>query len=118
MAAVPRHGSATRKRPASASRTTSDSIAGAGERAGARLDRDAAEAADQKADRGTGGRRGARVVAILLLKEAGLGLCAIRSLAASTDRATRHALLRPAADELRSPIAAARAALDLMSADP
>ncbi|MEU5627236.1 MULTISPECIES: hypothetical protein [Streptomyces] len=51
---------------------------------------------------------------ILLPKEAGLGLNTIRSLTAGADRATRHAILCPAAEELRSPIAAARASLELI----
>ncbi|MFE7433471.1 hypothetical protein ACIPH4_26435 [Streptomyces tendae] len=50
----------------------------------------------------------------LLLKEAGLGLNTIRSLTTSADRATRHAILSPAAEELRSTIAAARASLQLI----
>ncbi|WP_282083749.1 MerR family transcriptional regulator [Streptomyces tendae] len=70
--------------------------------------------------RDAGGRRryGAddltRVATILLLKEAGLSLTTIRSLTNSADRATRHALLRPAAEELRSTIAAAQASLELI----
>ncbi|MFG3133909.1 hypothetical protein [Streptomyces tendae] len=51
---------------------------------------------------------------IPLLKEAGLGLNTIRSLTTGADRATRHAILRPAAEELRSTIAAARASLELI----
>ncbi|MGW0708192.1 MerR family transcriptional regulator [Streptomyces sp. NPDC002643] len=70
--------------------------------------------------RDAGGRRryGAddltRVATILLLKEAGLGLTAIRSLSATADRATRHEILRPTAEELRSRIAAAQASLELI----
>lgn len=70
--------------------------------------------------RDAGGRRryGAddltRVATILLLKEAGLGLNTIRSLTTGADRATRHAILGPAAEELRSTIAAARASLELI----
>ncbi|MFD5316840.1 MerR family transcriptional regulator [Streptomyces sp. NPDC127098] len=70
--------------------------------------------------RDTGGRRRygtddlTRVATILILKEAGLGLTTIRSLSATTDRATRHEILRPAAEELRSRIAAARASLELI----
>ncbi|MEV0014941.1 hypothetical protein [Streptomyces tendae] len=51
---------------------------------------------------------------ILLLKEAGLGRNTIRSLTTSADRATRHAILSPAAEELRSTIAAARASSELI----
>ncbi|MFE6636666.1 MerR family transcriptional regulator [Streptomyces tendae] len=58
------------------------------------------------------------VATILHLKEAGLGLNTglntIRSLTTGADRATRHATLRPAAEELRSTIAAARASLELI----
>ncbi|MGC9541127.1 MerR family transcriptional regulator [Streptomyces sp. UG1] len=70
--------------------------------------------------RDAGGRRryGAddltRVATILLLKEAGLGLNTIRSLSATVDRATRHEILRPAAEELRSKIAAAQASSRLI----
>ncbi|MGW5764980.1 MerR family transcriptional regulator [Streptomyces tendae] len=70
--------------------------------------------------RDAGGRRryGAddltRVATILLLKEAGLGLNTIRSLTTGADRATRHAILDPAAEELRSTIAAARTSLELI----
>lgn len=55
-----------------------------------------------------------RVATILVLKEAGLGLTAIRSLSAGSDRAARHEVLRPAADELRARIAAAQASLELI----
>ncbi|MGA4541543.1 MerR family transcriptional regulator [Uniformispora flossi] len=55
-----------------------------------------------------------RVATILVLKEAGLGLTAIRSLSAGSDRAARHAVLRPAADELRARIGAAQASLELI----
>ncbi|MER8070720.1 MerR family transcriptional regulator [Streptomyces sp. NPDC094034] len=70
--------------------------------------------------RDAGGRRryGAddltRVATILMLKDAGLGLSTIRSLSATIDRGTRHAILRPAAEELRSRIAAAQASLELI----
>ncbi|MFJ8234075.1 MerR family transcriptional regulator [Streptomyces sp. NPDC094448] len=70
--------------------------------------------------RDAGGRRryGAddltRVAAILISKEAGLGLDTVRSLSATVDRATRHEILRPAAKELRARIAAARASLELI----
>ncbi|MFD4349370.1 MerR family transcriptional regulator [Streptomyces coelicoflavus] len=70
--------------------------------------------------RDAGGRRryGAgdltRVATILVLKEAGLGLGAIRSLSASTDRAARHEILRAEAEDLRRRIAAARASLELI----
>ncbi|MDI2125637.1 MerR family transcriptional regulator [Yinghuangia seranimata] len=70
--------------------------------------------------RDAGGRRryGAddltRVATILLLKEAGLGLNAIRSLSAAVDRAGRQEVLRPAAEEFRSRIAAAQASLELI----
>ncbi|WP_226025815.1 MerR family transcriptional regulator [Streptomyces hyderabadensis] len=70
--------------------------------------------------RDAGGRRryGAddltRVATILVLKEAGLGLNTIRSLSASTGRTARHGILRPAAEELRSRIAAAQASLELI----
>ncbi|MFF3841419.1 MerR family transcriptional regulator [Streptomyces sp. NPDC001930] len=70
--------------------------------------------------RDAGGRRryGAddltRVASILILKEAGLGLTTIRSLSATDDRATRSEILRPAAEELRSRIAAAQASLELI----
>ncbi|MFC8127193.1 MerR family transcriptional regulator [Streptomyces sp. NPDC057302] len=72
------------------------------------------------AGRDAGGRRryGAddltRVATILVLKEAGLGLNTIRSLSATVDRATRQEILRPAAEELRSTIAAAQASLKLI----
>ncbi|NGN65527.1 MerR family transcriptional regulator [Streptomyces sp. A7024] len=55
-----------------------------------------------------------RVAAILTMKEAGLSLTTIRSLSATADRTTRHELLRPAAEELRSRIAAAQASLTLI----
>lgn len=70
--------------------------------------------------RDAGGRRryGAgdltRVATILILKEAGLGLTTIRSLSASVDRTTRREILRPAAEELRSRIAATQASLELI----
>ncbi|MET7897605.1 MerR family transcriptional regulator [Streptomyces mirabilis] len=70
--------------------------------------------------RDAGGRRryGAddltRVATILILKEAGLGLNTIRSLSATVDRTTRHEILHPAAEELRSRIAAAQASLELI----
>ncbi|MFD3933172.1 MerR family transcriptional regulator [Streptomyces sp. NPDC058614] len=70
--------------------------------------------------RDAGGRRryGAddltRVATILILKEAGLGLNTIKSLSATLDRATRHEILHPAAEELRSRIAAAQASLELI----
>lgn len=70
--------------------------------------------------RDAGGRRryGAddltRVATILILKEAGLDLSTIRTLSATADRATRHEILRPAAEELRSRIAAAQASLELI----
>ncbi|MET8689227.1 MerR family transcriptional regulator [Streptomyces sp. NPDC004732] len=70
--------------------------------------------------RDTGGRRryGAddltRVATILILKEAGLGLDTIRSLSSTVDRDTRHEILRPTAEELRSRIAAAQASLELI----
>lgn len=70
--------------------------------------------------RDAGGRRryGAddltRVAIILLSKEAGLGLDTIRTLSATVDRATRHKILRPEAEELRSRIAAAQASLELI----
>ncbi|MCT2594794.1 MerR family transcriptional regulator [Streptomyces sp. N2-109] len=70
--------------------------------------------------RDAGGRRryGAedltRVAVILLSKKAGLGLDTIRSLSSTVDRATRHRILRPEAEELRSRIAAARASLELI----
>lgn len=70
--------------------------------------------------RDAGGRRryGAddltRVATILILKEADLGLNTIRSLSATVDRATRHEILRPAAEELRLRIAAAQASLELI----
>jgi hypothetical protein len=54
------------------------------------------------------------VATILIFKEAGLGLDTIRSLSATVERATRHAILRAEADELRSRIAAARASLELI----
>lgn len=71
-------------------------------------------------ERDAGGRRryGAddltRVATILTLKEASLGLTTIRTLSATVDRATRHKILRPAAEELRSRIAAAQASLELI----
>lgn len=55
-----------------------------------------------------------RVATILILKEAGLGLNTIGSLSATVDRATRHEILHPAAEELRSRIAAAQASLVLI----
>ncbi|MFJ7423858.1 MerR family transcriptional regulator [Streptomyces uncialis] len=55
-----------------------------------------------------------RVAAILVMKQAGLGLNTIRSLTAHADRATRHEVLRPVAEELRSGIAAAQASLELI----
>ncbi|WP_223771626.1 MerR family transcriptional regulator [Streptomyces huiliensis] len=67
--------------------------------------------------RDAGGRRRygaddlARVATILILKEAGLGLSTIRSLSGTVDRAARREILRPAAEELRARIAAARASL-------
>ncbi|WP_327426150.1 MerR family transcriptional regulator [Streptomyces sp. NBC_01236] len=70
--------------------------------------------------RDAGGRRryGAddltRVAIILISKEAGLSLDTIRSLSATVDRATRHEILRPEAEALRSRIAAARASLELI----
>lgn len=70
--------------------------------------------------RDAGGRRryGAddltRVATILVLKDAGLGLHTIGSLSANVGRATRHGILRPAAEELRSRIAAAQAPLELI----
>ncbi|OWA00943.1 MerR family transcriptional regulator [Streptomyces sp. CS113] len=70
--------------------------------------------------RDAGGRRryGAddltRVATILLLKEAGLSLTTIGSLTTRAGRAARHALLRPAAEELQSTIAAAQASLELI----
>ncbi|MFB6815684.1 MerR family transcriptional regulator [Streptomyces sp. NPDC056347] len=70
--------------------------------------------------RDAGGRRryGAddltRVATILVMKEAGLGLNTIRSLSVTADRAARHEILRPAAEELRSRIAAAQASLELI----
>jgi DNA-binding transcriptional MerR regulator len=70
--------------------------------------------------RDAGGRRryGAddltRVATILILKKAGLDLNTIRSLSTTLDRATRHEILRPAAEELRSRIAAAQASLTLI----
>jgi DNA-binding transcriptional MerR regulator len=70
--------------------------------------------------RDAGGRRryGAedltRVAVILLAKEAGLGLDAIRNLTAATDRAARQEILRREAEALRSRIAAARASLELV----
>ncbi|WPO75715.1 MerR family transcriptional regulator [Streptomyces sp. KN37] len=70
--------------------------------------------------RDVGGRRRygtddvTRVATILILKEAGLGLNTIRSLSATADRATRYEILHPAAEELRSRIAAAQASLELI----
>ncbi|MBA0050926.1 MerR family transcriptional regulator [Streptomyces sp. AJS327] len=55
-----------------------------------------------------------RVAMILIAKRAGLGLDAIRSLSTSVDRAARRETLRPAAEELRSGIAAAQASLRLI----
>ncbi|MEU9456256.1 MerR family transcriptional regulator [Streptomyces sp. NPDC048277] len=71
-------------------------------------------------ERDSGGRRcyGAddltRVATILILKDAGLGLNTIKSLTTTVDRATRHKILHPAAEELRSTIAAAQASLGLI----
>ncbi|MFC0058006.1 MerR family transcriptional regulator [Streptomyces actinomycinicus] len=71
-------------------------------------------------ERDAGGRRRyraddlTRVATILILKEAGLGLNTIRILSAQADRATRHGILHPAAEELRSRIAAAQASLELI----
>ncbi|MEV8596099.1 MerR family transcriptional regulator [Streptomyces sp. NPDC052012] len=71
-------------------------------------------------DRDGGGRRryGANdlthVATILIMKEAGLSLSSIRSLSTTVDRATRREILHPVAEELRSTIAAAQAALDLI----
>ncbi|WP_346182236.1 MerR family transcriptional regulator [Streptomyces osmaniensis] len=70
--------------------------------------------------RDAGGRRRygpddvTRVATILILKEAGLGLTTIRSLSTTVDRATRQEILRPAAEELRTRIAAAQASLALI----
>jgi len=70
--------------------------------------------------RDAGGRRryGAddltRVAAILVLKEAGLGLDIIRSLFATVEPSTRHEILRAEAEELRSRIAATRISLELI----
>ncbi|WP_432040836.1 MerR family transcriptional regulator [Streptomyces chartreusis] len=70
--------------------------------------------------RDAGGRRRygpddlTRVATILVLKEAGLGLTTIGSLSTTVDRATRQEILRPAAEELRSRIAAAQASLALI----
>ncbi|MFD9327980.1 MerR family transcriptional regulator [Streptomyces sp. NPDC060065] len=70
--------------------------------------------------RDAGGRRRygtgdlTRVATILILKEAGLALNTIRSLSATVDRASRHEILHPAAEELRSTIAAAQASLELI----
>ncbi|MFF8171931.1 MerR family transcriptional regulator [Streptomyces chartreusis] len=70
--------------------------------------------------RDAGGRRRygpddlTRVATILVLKEAGLGLSTIGSLSTTVDRATRQEILRPAAEELRSRIAAAQASLALI----
>ncbi|MEU6111446.1 MerR family transcriptional regulator [Streptomyces albidoflavus] len=70
--------------------------------------------------RDAGGRRRyrpedlTRVATILVMKEAGLDLTTIGSLSATTDRTARRELLRPAADALRSRIAAAQAALELV----
>lgn len=58
-----------------------------------------------------------RVAAILIFREAGLGLNTIRSLSATVeqaDRANRHEILRGEAEELRSIIAAARLALEFI----
>ncbi|MFF8812195.1 MerR family transcriptional regulator [Streptomyces pactum] len=73
--------------------------------------------------RDAGGRRRygpedvTRVATILTLKQAGLGLDTIRSLLAATaDRAARHAILRAEAERLRATIAAARASLELVEA--
>ncbi|MFF7418858.1 MerR family transcriptional regulator [Streptomyces smyrnaeus] len=71
-------------------------------------------------DRDAGGRRryGAddltRVAIILISKEAGLGLDTIRSLSATVDRTTRHKILHPEAEKLRSRIAAAQVSLELI----
>ncbi|MFD4604570.1 MerR family transcriptional regulator [Streptomyces sp. NPDC058464] len=70
--------------------------------------------------RDAGGRRryGAedltRLATILICKEAGLGRDTVRSLSATVDRATRHEIPRPEAEELRSRIATARASLELI----
>ena len=70
--------------------------------------------------RDAGGRRryGAddltRVAAILIFKEAGLGLDTIRSLCTTVERATRHEILRAEAEEIRSRIAAAQVSLELV----
>ncbi|SEC73074.1 hypothetical protein SAMN05216489_01475 [Streptomyces sp. 3213] len=49
-----------------------------------------------------------------LLKKAGPGLNTTGSLSATADRAARHEILRFAAEELRSRIAAAQASLELV----
>ncbi|MET8080335.1 MerR family transcriptional regulator [Streptomyces sp. NPDC005303] len=73
--------------------------------------------------RDAGGRRRygpddlTRVATILIGKAAGLGLDTIRSLSATTERTTRHEILRAEADQLRSRIAAARASLELIEGD-
>ena len=70
--------------------------------------------------RDAGGRRRygaddlARVAMILLCKEAGLGLDAIKTLSTTADPAARRATLRREGEELRSRIAAAQASLALI----
>lgn len=49
-----------------------------------------------------------------MLKEAGLGLDTIRSLAVDADRATRQEILRTEAEALRTRIAAAQASLEII----
>ncbi|MGW4033437.1 MerR family transcriptional regulator [Streptomyces sp. NPDC004838] len=56
----------------------------------------------------------ARVAVILRAKEAGLSLDTIRSLVAATDAVRRRSTLRQEAEALRSRIAAAQAALELL----
>ncbi|MPY48134.1 MerR family transcriptional regulator [Streptomyces acidicola] len=55
-----------------------------------------------------------RVAVILRAKEAGLSLDTVRSLAATTDPATRRDILREEAQALRSRIAAAQTSLELI----
>lgn len=55
-----------------------------------------------------------RVATILIMKEAGFDLTTIGRWLGTSDRTTRHEILRPAADELRSRIAAAQASLELV----
>ncbi|MFI1735976.1 MerR family transcriptional regulator [Streptomyces acidicola] len=55
-----------------------------------------------------------RVAVIMRAKEAGLSLDTIRSLAATTDPATRRDILREEAQALRSRIAAAQTSLELI----